>query len=427
MKKQSLKKQTAVMAACNVGIRGLGFVLRLITSRLLGPEAVGVMELAGQAHMLVLTPAAAGLPTAVSRMTAKAQDKEGVLLAARSMTLRLGLLMGGLLLVFSSFIARWMGDERILPSLLLYSPCVMIIGLSGVYRGYSLGQGNAWPPALCEMTEQVVRLFCVLAASVLIPRLTVAWRAAVPAFATVMGEGIGLCMIGLWLRPRTRKKAPVEKQLFHQALPITMNRLSHTLLRTLCSVMIPLRLCASGLSHQEAISRMGMLSGMVMPMIFLPGMFSGALGMVSTPAVAGCASCQRQRKLTARLLVTAAGVGCVCSSVLYVFAFFIGEKLYGLPEVGQLLQAMSPMAAFLPVQQVLSGIMAGLGLQKKSFFASLWGAAITLGLTYVWTAQPHLGIYGAGYANLIGHLVTLVSCLIFFLLHKKTADIPSAV
>ena len=420
MKKQSLKKQTAVTAACNMVIRGMGFVLRLITARLLGPEAVGVMELAGQAHMLALTPAAAGLPTAVSRMTAQREEKESILLAARGMALRLGLLMGGGLLIFAPLIARWMGDERILPSLLLFSPCVLLIGLSGVYRGYSLGQGNAWPPAFCEMTEQVMRLVLVLGLGALIPRLTVAWRAAVPAFATVMGEGMGLCMIALWLRPKEKKKAPVEKQLFRQSLPITMNRLSHTLLRTLCSVLIPLRLCAAGLSQTEAIGRMGMLNGMVMPMIFLPGIFSGALGTVSTPAVAGCTSCERQKRMTVRLLVTAAAVGCICAGVLYGFAFWIGERLYGLPEVGQLLQVMSPLAAFLPVQQVLSGIMAGLGLQRKSFYAGLLGAVVTLGLTWLWTKG--LGIYGAGYAHMIGHVVTLAACVISFLMHQKTAD-----
>ena len=420
MKKQSLKKQTAVMAACNVGIRGLGFVLRLITARLLGPEAVGVMELAGQAHMLALTPAAAGLPTAVSRMTAQTENKEGVLLAARKMALRLGLLMGGGLLVFAPVIAKLMGDERILPSLLMYAPCVLLIGLSGVYRGYSLGRGNAWPPAFCEMTEQMVRLTVVLGAGVLVSRLTVGWRAAVAAFATVLGEGMGLCLIAMWLRPGKKEKAPVEKQLFRQALPITLNRLSHTLLRTLCSVMIPLRLCAAGLSHAEAISRMGMLNGMVMPMIFLPGIFSGALGTVSTPAVAGCTSCARQRRMTERLLLTAALVGCICAGVLYGFAFWIGERLYGLPEVGNLLQVMSPLAAFLPVQQVLSGIMAGLGLQRKSFYAGLMGAGVTLGLTWLWTKEQ--GIFGAGYAHMVGHVVTLVVCLISLLMHQKTAD-----
>lgn len=423
MKGQSLKIQTAVMTGCNVVIRGLGFILRMITARLLGPEAVGVMELAGQAHMLALTPAASGLPGAVSRMVAATEEKAGVLITARKMVLRLGLLLGGLLLVLSPWIAGWMGDERILPSLLLFSPCVLIIGLSGVYRGYSLGIGNVWPPALCEMTEQVVRLGAVLFSALLIPRLTVAWRAAVPAFATVMGEGCGLLLIVLWLQKNVKgTPAPVGKQLSRSALPVTMNRLCHTALRTLCSVMIPLRLAAAGLPHSEAISRMGMLNGMVMPLIFLPGMFSGALGTVSIPAVAGCRNCARQRKLMLRLLLAAAGVGVACCSLLHVLAPFVGKNLYGLPEVGELLRAMSPMAAILSVQQVLGGIMMGLGLERKTFFASLWGALITLGLTFLWTADRQFGIYGAGYAHLVGHGVTLVCCLISFLMHEKTAE-----
>lgn len=423
MKEQSLKIQTAVMTGCNMVIRGLGFILRMITARLLGPEAVGVMELAGQAHMLALTPAASGLPGAVSRMVAKDAEKAGVLLTARKMVMRLGLLLGVLLLLFSPLIAGWMGDERTLPSLLLFSPCILIIGLSGVYRGYSLGMGNVWPPALCEMTEQVVRLLIVLAAALIIPRLTVAWRAAVPAFATVMGEGCGLLLMVLWLRKKVKgRPAPVGKQLSRAALPVTMNRLCHTALRTLCSVIIPLRLTAAGLSHSEAISRMGMLSGMVMPLIFLPGMFSGALGTVSIPAVAGCRSCVRQRKLMLRLLLAAGAVGIGCSSLLHVLAPFVGKKLYALPEVGELLRAMSPLAAILSVQQVLGGIMMGLGMERKTFFASLWGALITLGLTFLWTADRRLGIYGAGYANLVGHGITLICCLISFLMHEKTAE-----
>lgn len=428
MKGQSLKIQTAVMTGCNVVIRGLGFVLRMITARLLGPEAVGVMELAGQAHMLALTPAASGLPGAVSRMVARTEDKAGVLLTARQMVLRLGLLLGFLLLLLSPLLDGWMGDERILPSLLLFSPCILIIGLSGVYRGYSLGIGNVWPPALCEMTEQVVRLALVLMSALIIPRLTVAWRAAVPAFATVMGEGCGLILIVLLIGKKAKgKPAPVGKELSRSALPVTMNRLCHTALRTLCSVMIPMRLGAAGLSHSEAISRMGMLNGMVMPLIFLPGMFSGALGTVSIPAVAGCRNCARQRKLTLRLLLAAAGVGIGCCSLLHVLAPFVGHRLYGLPEVGDLLRAMSPLAAILSVQQVLGGIMMGLGLEKKTFFASLWGALITLGLTFLWTADRRLGIYGAGYANVVGHGVTLLCCLISFLMHEKTAgEITSA-
>ena len=422
MKQQSLKKQTAVTTCCNVMIRGLGFVLRVVTSRLLGPEALGVMELAGQAHMLALTPAA-GLPGAVSRMAAEGEEKEKVLRAALRTALRLGLWLGAGLMLLSPLLARWMGEERVLPSLVVFSPCILLIGLSGAYRGYSLGLGNAWPPALCELTEQLVRLGCVLCMAWLASRLTVAWRAALPAAATVLGEGAGLALMAVWFSAGGREATgALQKKLLRWAAPMTLNRLSHTLLRMLCSVMIPLRLCGAGLSHQEAISRMGMLTGMVMPLLFLPGMFSGALGTVSIPAVAKCKSLARQRLLTLRLLAVAAAVGIACSSVLHGLAPVIAVRVYRLPEVGPLLQAMCPLAVMLPVQQVLSGVMVGMGLQRKSLYASLLGAGATLVLTYIWAGDLRFGIYGAGYASIIGHLVQLLGSLISFLMYRREAE-----
>ena len=71
MRKESLKRQALITACCGALVRAMGFGLRLWISRLLGAEALGVTELASGAHMLALTPASAGLPSAVSRMTEK--------------------------------------------------------------------------------------------------------------------------------------------------------------------------------------------------------------------------------------------------------------------------------------------------------------------------------------------------------------------
>ena len=62
MKKRSLKREALITAGSGVVMRALGFVMRMWVSRILGAEALGVMELASGAHMFVLTPAAAGLP-----------------------------------------------------------------------------------------------------------------------------------------------------------------------------------------------------------------------------------------------------------------------------------------------------------------------------------------------------------------------------
>ena len=75
MRKRSLKGQALITAGSGALVRALGFGLRLWLSRRLGAEALGIMELASGAHQLALTPAAAGLPGAMSHLTARAGDE----------------------------------------------------------------------------------------------------------------------------------------------------------------------------------------------------------------------------------------------------------------------------------------------------------------------------------------------------------------
>ena len=64
-------KQALILTLGNGLTRGLGFVLRLLLARRMGAQALGVMEMANSVGMLALTPVTAGIPSAVSRLTAK--------------------------------------------------------------------------------------------------------------------------------------------------------------------------------------------------------------------------------------------------------------------------------------------------------------------------------------------------------------------
>ena len=147
MKKQSVRRQAAILTCCNAFTRALGFVLRIVLSRLLGAEAVGVMELSHSAHMLSITPVTAGVPLAVSRMTARDQN-DRALRAGFQLILRLSLCIMPIWLLLSPVIAHLLNEMRVLPSLLFFTPCILILGLSAICNGYSYGCGNAWPPAI---------------------------------------------------------------------------------------------------------------------------------------------------------------------------------------------------------------------------------------------------------------------------------------
>lgn len=426
MKEQSLKKQAALTAAAGVLVRGMGLGLRLGVSRLLGAEALGIMELAGSAQMLALTPAAAGLPGAVSRLTARAgsgEERQRVLYAGRQEALRLTIGLLPVFLLLSPFLARWLGDGRTWPSLVLFSPALVLIGVSGVYDGACFGAGNAWPPALSDLCEQGTRLLVTGALLGMTKGLAPAWRAAMPAAATTAAEAVGLGVIlakvgQLEKRGVAREEKALRREIRRLALPLMLNRLCHTGLRALCASMIPQRLMAGGLEQREAMSQLGMLNGMVMPLMFLPGLLAGALATVGGPAAAKCRGRRGERRLILRLCLPALGAGCACCAGLHALAPWLAARLYRLPEVAPLIRFLCPLAVILPLQQVLSGVMTGLGMQKKALMDSVLGAALTLGLTWRLAALPGGGILGAGLAALAGHGLTLLCTGIHFLCRK---------
>ena len=53
----TLKKQALTLTIANTYTRALGFALRLVSARLMGAEAMGVMELSGTVAMLAITQA----------------------------------------------------------------------------------------------------------------------------------------------------------------------------------------------------------------------------------------------------------------------------------------------------------------------------------------------------------------------------------
>lgn len=416
MKQQSLKSQALLMTAMGAAVRGGGLVIRLILSRVLGAEAMGIMELASGVHLLALTPGTAGLPGAVSRMTARAQtekEQAQILFAGRQWALRMALWVIPAFFLFTPLLSSLLGDTRTLPSLYCFLPCALLSGVASAYDGFFLGRGQALPPMLSEGGEQAARLLFLLIFSSLMLRVTVAWRAGLAALAGLIGEGVGLLIVMLFARGIAsvpNDSVCLRREISRLSLPALLNRLSHTGLRALSNWLIPRQLIVAGLSQREALSQLGMLNGMVMPLIFLPGLAAGSLALVGGPAAARCRTPAALRRLFFRLMGAALAVGLLAMGLLFSFAPKLSLFLYRLPELTTLLRSLSPLALMLSLHQVTSGLMTGLGMQKRALGDALLGAAFTLFFTFLWT--PTMGILGAGYAALLGHCASFFSSII---------------
>ena len=428
MAKQTIKEQAVLLTAANTLVRAMGFVMRVIFSRLLGSEIMGIMELGSSVHMLAIAPATAGLPLAVSRLTAKApaDRKEEALFAGKRLVRLLSLVWIPIYLLLTPIIARLLGDDRTFPSLLMSAPCIFVLGYSAVYNGYCYGMNNAWPPAISELTEQTLRFLIAVLLIRALPNLSPAWSASVPAFATAVSEAAGVILVLYMLRlpkPLANPAVQVQKQVVRLALPPTATRLVSTALRSLNAMLIPFRLRSSGLSMIEATSRFGMLTGMVMPVVMLPSVFTGSLAMLATPALAARENNHKALKaVIIQLLAAAFVVGVACGMIMYVAAPWIAISMYRLPELVPLIRYLCPSVLLMSLQQVLSGMIAGLGRQKQALYGTIVGAFITLAVSWFLTGLPEMRLYGAALAMMGGQVVGLVwsIVLLIWILVKKT-------
>ncbi len=391
--------ETIRLTGVNAIVRALGLALRIVLSRLLGAEAMGVMELSGGIHMLFITPLTSGLPVAVSRLTAKEREKGGALYAGLWLVRRLCWLCIPAMLLLIPPLARWMGDARVLPALYLSVPCVLILGYSAVYNGYCFGTGQSWLPAGSELLEQAARCAIAVTLILLLRGLTVSWAAAVPVFATMIAELLGLCFVLRQLRPPTATRLPdraVTGRIVRLAAPLTLTRLVTTMLRSAMAILIPLRLQASGLPVAEATARLGMLNGMVIPVTMLPCVFTSALSMVMLPRFAQAeADRARLGALSLRVLGSGTAVWLLCAGAIALLSPFLASAVYRLPELSPLFRAACPLVALSSCNHALAGIIAGLGKQKQGMPASLCSSVLALLLTYWLTALPPLRLYGA--------------------------------
>ena len=285
MKAVGAKKQTVFLTGVNAVVRAMGLLMRVVLSRLLGAEIMGIAELAQSVHMLAIAPLTSGIPMAISRMTARAPraEKQKPLLAGIFLVRVASAALIPALLLLSPFLAHWMGDVRVLPSLWFSAPCILILGYSAAFNGYCYGMERSLEPALSELIEQAARLILSFFLITWLSRLTAAWLAAVPVAATMLAELVGLTFVVLRLRIPlcgAAQAAAWREPVLRLAAPATLSRLVQTLFRSLTAILIPIRLQASGLAPAEATSRLGMLNGMVMPILMLPCVFTSALSMV---------------------------------------------------------------------------------------------------------------------------------------------------
>ena len=438
-------KGTLILTISSIVVKVIGSLNWIILSRVMGGEGIGLYQMGFPIYLMAITVSSAGIPVAISIITAEKLAQKDYLGAQRvfHISLRLLLLTG---LVFSGsllFGAGWLIDNHLIRdgrayySIIALAPAVFFVTFLSSFRGYLQGWQIMTPTAASEIVEQLTRVVTMIFfANMFMPR-----GLAYAAGGASMGAGVGaFCglLVLCWFYARLKKQFhneitnqkvefakesawDVVKRLVKLALPVSMSSLMLPVVANLDLLIVPARLEVAGFNVSEATEMFGYLTGMAVPLINLSTILTASLAISLVPAISESRIMKDQIGIKAKLRTAFSVTSIItipCTIGLFILAEKIAAMIYNAPNAAPAIQTMSTAIFMLGLHQVSTGILQGLGKTTIPVINMIIAATTKVVLSWVLTAIPELGIKGAAWATVSD--IGVAAIMNLFFIYKYT-------
>lgn len=428
IKKHPLVLGTALLTGAGLISRILGFFYRIFLSRTIGANGLGLYQLIFPVFTLCLAVSASGMQTAISRYVASSKKPRSYLWCG----MLLSVLMAGTMAIFVYWLAPWIASDilkepRTESLLQLMSFSLIPAAIHACFNGYYYGRKQSLPPAICQIAEQLARIFGTL---IIYQVLLEEGRVLEPIHAVyglVISEIAGLLVnITSYLileKPKVTtlptkpapatKLTPNMKVLGIMAIPLTLNHVLMTLSHSLEHLLLPQQLIAFGYTSDEALSHFGILTGMALSVIFFPSAITNSLSVLLLPRISETKSrgdiCAVLDTIKGTLCCGVA-LGSLCTFVFLLSANWFGTYLFDSPLAGFYIRILSILCPFLYTSSLLSSIVNGLGYATLTLACNLTGCAVRI--LAIWFLVPLYGMYAYIIAMIVGAVVVTAELLI---------------
>lgn len=431
---------TLILTLSGFVVKAIGSINWVILSRILGGEGIGIYQMAFPIYLLALEISSAGIPIAISIITAEKAAKEDYAGAKRIFHVSISMLCTTAfilsLLVF--FGSRFLISEHIIResraywSLIALAPAIFFTTIIAGFRGYLQGWRQMTPTAVSQITEQIVRVIAMLGFASFFMPYGLQYAAGGASLGAGFG-GLAALFVLLFFYRRLQKTLPtttvsypqenvwhILKRLVSLSIPISMASIMLPIVSNLDLLIVPRRLEAAGFPTHKATELFGYLTGMSVPLVTLATILTIAMAMNLVPTISHYFTLGDKKEIynrTAGALRVAFLVTIPFSVLLFVMAHPIVTFIYNAPAAAPATRTIAIAIFFLGMHQITTAILQGLKKPKIPVMNMMIAAAVKVCCNWFLVAIPAFGIRGAACATVADIGVAALLNLIFIYRH----------
>lgn len=418
MKKNLFIKSTLILILSGFLTKILGFIIKVIYTRIIGEYGISLFTIATPTYSLLLTISTLAIPISISKLVSENKGRSiRILTSATFLILSINFLLILIIFLTKDFIATNLLKEPLAsPILMAFALTLPFVSISAVLKGYFAGKQNMVPHATSNILEQIVRLIIIVTILPILMKKSVMYAVLGLILLTILSEISSIIVFLFFLPKHINYKTNLlpskkhTKDILNISLPTVSSRIIGNIGYFLEPIILTNLLLFSGYTNAYILREYGAYNAYSLALLTMPGFFIAAISTSLLPEISkfhGERNSSMVKRRIKQSLLFALLIGTFFSFIIFTFRDKLLFTLYNTTNGSDYIKILAPFFVLFYLEGVLTSALQALGHAKITMNVTLWGVILKL-LVMAILSLCHIGIYSLVIAEIINILFVVL-------------------
>ena len=414
MKKNLFIKSTLILICSGFLTKILGFVIKVIYTRIIGEYGISLYAIAAPTYSLLLTIATLAIPISISKLVSENKGRSiRILTSAAFLILSINFLLILIILLTRNFLATTLLKEPLAsPILLAFALTLPFVSISSVLKGYFAGKQNMIPHATSNIIEQIIRLIIIVIVLPILMKKSVMHAIIGLILLTIVSEISSIIVFLFFIPKHINFKTNLlpskkhTKDILNISVPTVSSRIIGNIGYFLEPIILTNLLLFSGYPSSYILREYGAYNAYSLALLTMPGFFIAAISTSLLPEISKFHGENNNKMIKRRIhqsIIFALLIGIFFSFIIFTFRDTLLFSLYNTTSGSNYIKVLAPFFVLFYLEGVLTSSLQALGYAKVTMNITLWGVILKL-LVMASLSLCHIGIYSLVIAEIINIL-----------------------
>lgn len=416
MKNSKFVQSTIILIIGGLITKILGMFIKIITTRLIGTEGIGLYMLITPTFTLLIALAQLGFPVAISKLVAEDKNNnKNLVFSIIPISLMINLILILLLIILSPIISNnLLHEPRTQLAIIGMAFVLPFISISSIVRGYFFGKEKMVPHVVSNICEDIIRIVIIIIGIPIFIKKGLDYAIFFLIISNIVSEITSILILFFFL-PKNfsiSKKdfKPIKKDIkniFSISIPTTGSRLIGNIGYFFEPIILTSTLLYVGYDNSFIINEYGIISGYVIPLLLLPSFFTMAISQALIPVISKAYSNNNLKYAKGKIkqaILFSLMIGIPITILFEIIPEIPLKFIYNTTEGVNYLRILAPICLMQYIQSPLASSLQAMGKAKIAMNATLIGIIIRTSLLFI-LSMLKIGMWGLIIATGVNILV----------------------